>query len=61
MAERLGDGLVRVGSMTTEQVQEVLAAQKSGDRRPFGEIAVGLGFVKAEAIEQYLRSVNGTA
>jgi hypothetical protein len=61
VAERLGDGLVRVGAMTAEQVQKVLAAQKAGDGRPFGEIAISLGYVKAEAIKQYLESVKGPA
>ena len=51
MAERLGDGLVRVGAMTAEQVQKVLAAQKGGDGRQFGEIAIALGYVNAEAIK----------
>ena len=59
MAERLGDGLVRVGAMTTEQVQKVLAAQKGGDARPFGEIAIALGYVDAEGIRKYLASVKG--
>jgi hypothetical protein len=59
VAERVGDGLVRVGAMTPEQVQKVLAAQKAGDKRPFGEVAVSLGFVGAQALEKYLASVRG--
>jgi len=60
VAERLGDGLVRVGAMTSEQVQKVLAAQKAGDGRPFGEIAISLGYVSADAIQKYLASAKGT-
>lgn len=59
MAERLGDGLIRVGAMTADQVQAVLAAQKAGDGRPFGELAVSLGLVSAEAVKKYLESVKG--
>lgn len=59
MAERVGDGLVRVGAMTPEQVQKVLAAQKAGDKRPFGEIAVSLGLASREALDRYLASVRG--
>ena len=59
MAERLGEGLVRVGAMTAEQAQQVLAAQKAGDARHFGQVAIALGFVTAEAIDRYLASVKG--
>ena len=59
MAERMGDGLVRVGAMTAAQVQTVLAAQKAGDTRPFGEVAVSLGLVSADAVKRYLESVKG--
>jgi hypothetical protein len=53
MAERMGDGLVRMGAMQPAQVQTVLAAQKAGDARKFGEIAVALGFVNEAAIKAW--------
>lgn len=59
MAERVGDGLVRVGAMKAEQVQAVLAAQKAGDTRPFGEVALALGLVSPDALKKYLDSVKG--
>ena len=41
---RIGDGMVRMGEMTEEQVRLVLKKQKDGDTRLFGEIASGYGF-----------------
>lgn len=53
MAERMGDGLVRMGAMKAEQLEKVLAAQKAGDTRRFGEIAMALGFVTDAAIKAW--------
>jgi len=53
MAERMGDGLVRMGAMQPAQLEKVLAAQKGGDSRKFGEIAVALGFVTDAAIKAW--------
>jgi hypothetical protein len=52
--ELIGDGLIRIGAMTPEQARRVLAVQKAGDDRRFGEIAIELGFVDDEAIRRYL-------
>jgi hypothetical protein len=56
--EKIGEGLMRIGAMTKEQVDEVLKLQKNGDKRLFGEIAVDLGFVDVEAIINYLKSTH---
>ena len=53
MSERIGEFLVRIGVMTMEKVQEVLQAQKVGDTRRFGDIALELGFVQNDAIKRY--------
>jgi hypothetical protein len=42
MTDRIGDFLVRIGVMKPDQVEEVLRLQQAGDKRRFGEIAVGL-------------------
>ena len=42
-----------------DQVQAVLAAQKAGDTRPFGEVALALGLVSQDALKKYLDSVKG--
>jgi hypothetical protein len=56
MAERIGDFLVRTKAMQQSQVDAVIKAQKAGDTRTFGEIAVGLGFVTPAVIDTYLAS-----
>jgi hypothetical protein len=59
MAERMGDGLVRMGAMQPNQLEQVLAAQKAGDSRRFGEIALALGFVTEAAIKAWEASKGG--
>ncbi len=54
--EKIGEGLVRIGGMTKEQVDTVLKLQRAGDKRLFGEIAVEQGFVDIQAIIDYLKS-----
>jgi len=56
MEERIGEGLIRIGAMTEEQVEDVLAKQKDGTNRLFGEIAIELGYIDDEAIKRYLDS-----
>ena len=53
MAERIGDFFVRIGVMNPEQVQKVLALQKQGDRRTFGEIALSLGYADVNALKAF--------
>jgi hypothetical protein len=52
--ERIGEFLVRIKAMTPEQVDEVLEAQKAGDKRRFGDVALELGFVQDNAIKRYV-------
>jgi hypothetical protein len=54
MAERIGDFLVRTKALQQPQVDKVLAAQKAGDARSFGEIAVALGFVTQGIVDNFL-------
>ena len=56
VAERIGDFLVRTGAMQKSQVDAVIAAQKAGDARAFGELAVTLGFVARAAVDEYVSS-----
>ena len=56
MAERIGDYLVRTGKLSQAQVEQVIRAQKAGDGRTFGEIAVGLGLVDKAAVDSFLAS-----
>ena len=56
MAERIGDGLVRIGAMEAEQRDKVLQIQNDGDERMFGEIAIDLKYIDDEAILKFLES-----
>jgi hypothetical protein len=56
MAERIGDYLVRTKAMQQAHVDEVLRAQKAGDTRSFGDIAVALGFVSKSALDAFAAS-----
>lgn len=51
---RIGDGMVKLGEMTSEQVIEVLQRQKDGDSRLFGEIAVDLDYIDIGSVIRYL-------
>ena len=56
--EKIGEGLIRIGAMTTEQVKKVLQVQreKYDHDKLFGDIATDLQFVDQEIIEEYLNS-----
>jgi hypothetical protein len=56
MAERIGDFLVRTGAMQQKQVEAVISAQKAGDTRTFGDIAVALGFTTKAAVDGFSAS-----
>jgi len=54
MTERIGDFLVKIGAMKLHQVEDVLRAQKAGDKRRFGEIAIELHYINDDAIKRYV-------
>lgn len=54
MVERIGDFLVRIGSLKASQVEEVLRLQKAGDQRKFGDIALELGYIGDDAVKRYV-------
>jgi hypothetical protein len=58
MAERIGDMLVRIGAMKQEQVEQILAAQKAGDTRSFGQIALSLSFIDDNSLRRYADYVD---
>ena len=53
MVERIGEILVRMGVMKLDQVEAVLAAQRAGDKRLFGQIALALGFIEDSSLRRY--------
>lgn len=56
MAERTGDFLVRTKAMQPSHLDAVIRAQKDGDTRTFGEIAVALGYVTQAALVTFRAS-----
>ncbi len=56
MSEKIGEFLVRIGVMIEEQIKEVLQAQKTGDQRLFGEIAIDFGYINDEALKKYVEA-----
>ena len=56
MAEKIGEFLIRIGELDTEQVQIICTKQLSGDKRKFGEIGRELGYINKEAVRQYVEA-----
>jgi hypothetical protein len=54
MTDRIGGFLVQIGAMKQFQVDAVLDAQKKGDKRLFGEIAIELGYIDDTAVRKYI-------
>jgi len=54
LSERIGEFLVRIKAMTSDQVDKILEAQKAGDKRCFGDIALEFGFAQDNAIKRYV-------
>ncbi len=54
--ERIGDFLVKIGAMSDDQRDEVLAKQAEEPGRLFGEIAIELGYIKDDVIDRFLQS-----
>ncbi|HVO37985.1 MAG TPA: hypothetical protein VMV03_03055 [Spirochaetia bacterium] len=55
-SEPIGAFLVRIGAMQSWQLDDVLLAQKSGDSRMFGELAIALGYIDDSALRRYVES-----
>ncbi len=54
MAERIGDYMLRTGAMKQAQVDVVIHAQRTGDKRSFGQIAIALGFITEANVQAFL-------
>jgi hypothetical protein len=52
--ERIGELLVKIGALKKWQVDDILLAQRSGDARIFGELAIALGYIDDEALKRYV-------
>ena len=56
MSEKIGEFLIRIGVMIEEQIKEVLQAQKTGDQRLFGEIAIDFGYINDKVLKKYVEA-----
>jgi len=56
MAEMIGEFLQRIGIISQQQVREILEAQKAGDSRLFGEIAIEFGYINDEVLKKYIEA-----
>jgi len=53
---KIGEFLVQIGAMKSWQVHDVLRAQKDGDSRLFGEIAIEFGYIDDEVLKKYIEA-----
>jgi hypothetical protein len=60
MATRIGEFFVRTGRMTPDQVEQILRAQKEGDKRRFGEIALALHLVGDDSLKRFIDYLEKT-
>lgn len=58
LTEKIGEGMIRMGEMTKEQVETVLNVQAEGDARLFGEIAVDLGYIDLMSVIRYMEQLS---
>jgi hypothetical protein len=56
MSGRIGETLVRIGAIKPHQVDDILLAQKDGDSRLFGEIAIEFGYINDEVLKKYVEA-----
>ncbi len=56
MNEKVGEALVRIDVMKPYQVEDILRAQKLGDVRLFGEIAIEFGYINDEVLKKYMEA-----
>jgi len=56
MTEKIGEFLQRIGVINEQQIKEILDAQKAGDSRMFGEIAIEFGYINDEVLKKYIEA-----
>ncbi len=54
--ERIGGFMVRIGAITSVQVEEILKKQEKEPHKRFGEIAIEYGYIDKGALSEYLKS-----
>ncbi len=54
MHELIGEHFVNLKDLSFEQAEKVLQVQKKNKKKKFGQIAVELGFLEANKLDNYL-------
>ncbi len=54
--EKIGEGLIQIGAMSEEQVQDVLRLQREGNDSLFGIMAMELGYVDEQSLLNYVEA-----
>lgn len=54
---KIGEFLVKIGALSTEQVKIVLSEQQQDPDKLFGVIALELGFIDYTAITRYIKTI----
>ena len=57
MDEKIGQSLIRLDLLSFEQAEEIFRIQEEGPHRLFGEIALELGYITREDLNEY-RSIQ---
>lgn len=54
MIEKTGQYFIRLDQLSFEQAEEVLRYQQENPQKKFGEIALELGYITEEELQDYL-------
>jgi hypothetical protein len=56
MDKKIGEFLLQIEAIKPYQVEDILRAQKEGDNRLFGEIAIELGYINDDVLRKYIEA-----
>ncbi len=55
MKEKIGQHLIRLELLSFEQAEEILNIQQKETHKKFGDIALELGYISSEELEEILK------
>ncbi|MBI9107650.1 MAG: hypothetical protein JEZ04_12960 [Spirochaetales bacterium] len=55
MIEKAGQYFIRLDILSFEQAEEILIIQQSSPEKKFGEIAMELGYISLEDLDDFLK------
>lgn len=60
MTQKIGEFMDSIGTMSSDQVHDVLSLQERGDTRRFGDIALEKGYLEDNALKRYVDYLEQT-